>query len=196
MIITVGVHGFAGSGKDTFADALVENYGFTKIAFADPLRDVLIDVDPVITIEQDRPVVLSDLVNAHGWDEAKALYPGIRTMMVRLGEAMRNRVDRRVWIDAALRRAEGHKRVVFSDVRHLNEARLLKDLLGAKLVHIIRPGTGPANEQEASNILPSDLFYFTVVNNADITMLRAHADMLMSRLAYFNDTQASYWTRS
>ena len=29
------------SGKDTFADYLVEKYGYTKIAFAKPLKDLL-----------------------------------------------------------------------------------------------------------------------------------------------------------
>lgn len=34
----VGVSGQAGSGKDTVADYLVEKYGFTKIALADPIK--------------------------------------------------------------------------------------------------------------------------------------------------------------
>lgn len=35
-----GVSGFAGSGKDTMADYLVENYGFKKISFAKIIKDV------------------------------------------------------------------------------------------------------------------------------------------------------------
>ena len=42
--IIVGVSGFAGSGKDTVADILVEEFGFVKVALADPLKRVLKDV--------------------------------------------------------------------------------------------------------------------------------------------------------
>lgn len=37
--IIVGLHGKRGVGKDTVADHLVSEYGFTKIAFADSLRE-------------------------------------------------------------------------------------------------------------------------------------------------------------
>lgn len=38
--VIVGVSGFAGSGKDTFADRLVERHGFLKISLADPIKEV------------------------------------------------------------------------------------------------------------------------------------------------------------
>lgn len=40
----VGLAGLAGSGKDTVADFLVKNHGFTKVAFADPLKRICRDV--------------------------------------------------------------------------------------------------------------------------------------------------------
>jgi len=36
--IVIGVSGRASSGKDTFADILVRDYGFTKLSFADPMK--------------------------------------------------------------------------------------------------------------------------------------------------------------
>lgn len=39
MPLLIGLAGYAGSGKDTAADHLVNAHGFTKIAFADPLRE-------------------------------------------------------------------------------------------------------------------------------------------------------------
>ena len=35
----IGLCGFAGSGKGTLADILVENHGFRKISFATKLKD-------------------------------------------------------------------------------------------------------------------------------------------------------------
>ncbi|GAA2321953.1 hypothetical protein GCM10010149_88820 [Nonomuraea roseoviolacea subsp. roseoviolacea] len=183
VIIRVGVHGYAGSGKDTFADALVENYEFTKIAFADPLRDILIDTNPMLMVEDGQPVYLADVVSTLGWSEAKALYPDIRRMMVALGQSAKGRLHQRVWLNHALARAEGLDRVVFSDVRYMVEATTLKECYGAELVHIIRPGTDPANEDEALS-LPPDLFKYVIRNDGDIVDLRARADMLMYRIGY------------
>lgn len=39
--VIVCMSGKAGSGKDTVADYLVEKYGFKRMAFADPLRDIV-----------------------------------------------------------------------------------------------------------------------------------------------------------
>jgi len=40
----VGISGKAGSGKDTIANHLVQRYGLTKIAFADPLKRFIQDL--------------------------------------------------------------------------------------------------------------------------------------------------------
>ena len=37
----IGLCGFAGAGKDTVAKYLYERRGYIKIAFADPLKDVV-----------------------------------------------------------------------------------------------------------------------------------------------------------
>lgn len=46
--IVVGLEGHKRSGKDALASRLVERHGFTRVAFADPIRDVLLGVDPVV----------------------------------------------------------------------------------------------------------------------------------------------------
>lgn len=38
--IVIGITGIAGSGKDTAANILVANHGFTRIALADPIKDL------------------------------------------------------------------------------------------------------------------------------------------------------------
>jgi hypothetical protein len=183
MNIVLGIHGYAGVGKDALADAFVENYGFTKIAFADPVKEVLLDMNPLLRVENDEQVSLSEVVGTHGWDEAKDVFPEIRPLLVNLGQSMRKNVGQRVWVNTAFNRADGIQRVVYSDVRQLNEAALLKEFFGASLIHLIRPGVGPANANEGMS-LPPELFKWQVNNAGDLTDLRAHADMIMSRIQF------------
>jgi hypothetical protein len=43
MGIVVGLSGLAGAGKDTVADLLVNDFGFVKVAFADPIKRAAMD---------------------------------------------------------------------------------------------------------------------------------------------------------
>ena len=44
----IGLTGYAQSGKDTLANILVENYGYTRVAFADKIREFLYEVNPMV----------------------------------------------------------------------------------------------------------------------------------------------------
>jgi hypothetical protein len=46
--IILGIEGHKQTGKDTFASRLTERRGYTRIAFADPLRDLLLAINPVV----------------------------------------------------------------------------------------------------------------------------------------------------
>ena len=88
----IGLSGYAQTGKDTIAEHLVEHYGFTRIAFADPIRQALYALDPIIP---DYPIIpgirLSWLLDRSDWEEVKRESPEIRRMLQRLGtEVARN----------------------------------------------------------------------------------------------------------
>ncbi|WP_157247842.1 hypothetical protein [Nonomuraea typhae] len=182
MKLIIGLHGFAQSGKDTFADALVRNYDFRKVAFADPVRELLAEQNPVALFEDGHPVRLRELVDRFGWDEAKQIYPPVRELLQSTGMSVRQVLGARTWIDEAFRRAEGADRVVFSDVRMTNEAALLRDLYGATLVKVERPGVGPVNDHISDAGLPEPLFDWRITNSSTIADLIAQADMLIHRL--------------
>ena len=40
----IGICGKAGAGKDTVGDFLIQNYGFNKIALADPIKRLVKDI--------------------------------------------------------------------------------------------------------------------------------------------------------
>ena len=62
----IGLTGFAGSGKSTVAQYLVEQHGFTRLSFAAPLKKMLRTLDPQIMAGNGAAVRrLSDLWDAY-----------------------------------------------------------------------------------------------------------------------------------
>lgn len=112
-------------GKDTAAQVLTD-LGWQRLAFADPLRDVVYDLDPRI----------ASLVNVVGWDAAKTV-PYVRHALHRAGRSLRYRIGPYVLIDAVL--ANVTDSTVIADVRYLAEAEAIL-ALGGQVVRIDRPG--------------------------------------------------------
>ncbi|MEO2133369.1 hypothetical protein [Microbacterium sp.] len=86
--MTLPLIGFVGrkrSGKDTAAKTLVAEFGYSAAAFADPLRDHLAAVDPIVGIDDGRRGVpwvrYSDAVAELGYDGAKDRYPELRRLL-------------------------------------------------------------------------------------------------------------------
>ena len=151
----LGLTGYAQVGKDTVADILVTQHGFTKAALADPLRSLLYKTNPwIIPRTPDSSVEfkqfptgrwrLADVVDAVGWDAAKQL-PEVRKLLQDLGLACRDIFGPEVWIDALLREHGEEERLVVSDIRFDNEVAFIRRYKGA-VVQITRPGYGPVND--------------------------------------------------
>jgi dephospho-CoA kinase len=62
----IGLSGYAQSGKDTVAELLCLNYGYKRVSFADPMREALMRLNPIVGHEP-----LAHLVNDYGWELAK-----------------------------------------------------------------------------------------------------------------------------
>lgn len=144
----IAFSGLKGSGKDTAAEVLIEEYGFTKIAFADALREALLVLDPVVIIEEDwQPLVitkLSKVVSEYGWDWAKRSLPEVRRLMQVFGtEVGRMLFGENVWVDILSKRypdiADDATRYVVTDCRFPNEVEFVRKSGGA-VVWIERPG--------------------------------------------------------
>ena len=63
----IGLTGYAQSGKDTVAKILVENYGFTRIAFADKIREFLYETNPMYDSIVGEPLFVKAKVDRDGW---------------------------------------------------------------------------------------------------------------------------------
>lgn len=149
-MFNIGIIGKARSGKDTAADYLVRANGYTRLAFADPLKEMALSIDPLIptanALHGRIYVRLSDLIRDVGWEYAKDTYPEVRRLLQHMGQTVRQ-YDDEFWITAMRRKlskAEANNiPVVVTDVRYPNEADMLR-ARGFKLVRIVRPPTGQA----------------------------------------------------
>lgn len=168
----IGLIGYAGSGKDTVADHLVR-HGFARVAFADPVRDVLLSINPLVTRDGLR---IREAVAAQGWDTAKRQFPEVRELLQGLGEGVRTALGESVWVEHALRRLDALRGpVVVTDVRYHNEAHALRSR-GFTLVWVRRPGVGPANSHASETGIPVERADVVLTNDGSIQELREAVD--------------------
>lgn len=127
----VALSGFAGVGKDEAAKVLVNEYGFTRIAFADPVCEAMYVLDPIIAPDGIGFVSLRETVDACGWDTAKRNFPEVRRLLQVFGtEIGRQMFGENVWVDLAMKNASQFERVVFTDCRFENEAQAVREAGG------------------------------------------------------------------
>lgn len=168
----VGLSGYARSGKDEAAKVLVEEYGFTRIAFADKLRDFLLAVDPIVGIDffDHETYRLSDIIKDFGWDGYKETVDAdeIRGLLQRLGtEAGRNVLWDSIWIDAAFHGLDPAGNYVVTDCRFPNEAEAVRER-GGSVVRIDRRGVGPANGHASETSLDDYEFDYRIDNSGTL----------------------------
>jgi hypothetical protein len=144
--LIVGIGHVARVGKDTAATALCRDLGFVRLAFADQLKELALEADPLVT----PAVKVVNTASGHGhlawvvaglggFDAAQDTYPEVRKFLQRLGVGCRRVFGEDFWIDRLLERAAGHPRVVIPDVRFANEAAAIK-ARGGVVIRINRPG--------------------------------------------------------
>ncbi|MGW1836310.1 deoxynucleotide monophosphate kinase family protein [Streptomyces sp. NPDC002067] len=166
----------------------MSRFAFVRVAFADPLRDLALSVDPIVASEPTGygplPLRLSDVVRREGWDTAKQR-PEVRRTLQRLGQSVRDQ-DERHWLRAALAKLDVANRwglpVVVTDCRYENEAEALR-ARGALLVRVERPGDhGPNGAEQRGHPSETELDDFpadaVLTNGGTVAELHALADQL------------------
>jgi hypothetical protein len=164
--------GYAQSGKDTVAAHLVERYGFRRYAFADALKRIALDLDPIVEAPPSCApgwgvLRLSEVVDRLGWEGAKKR-PEVRRLLQHLGVAVRDRLDPDAWVNEVMRQLHRETApVVITDVRFPNEAKAIREQ-GGILVRVERPGVGPVNAHHSETALDDLRPEWTVQNDSDI----------------------------
>lgn len=135
----IGLSGYAQSGKDTVASILTANYGYKRVAFADPIRKLLYELNPHLSKHHS----LQEFVDEYGWDIAKKTSE-VRSLLQNLGVAARKVISEDVWVDAAFNQMSKPGNYVITDVRFENEANKVKEF-GGEVWRIKRPGIEAVN---------------------------------------------------
>ena len=181
MTQVIGFCGFAQSGKDTAASFLVER-GWTRLAFADILRQSLYNLNPPTVLEETydeegalnacRLLRVQPIVDAMGWDVAKTVFPEIRELLQRFGtEVGRELYGENFWVDRVMKQIVHPGRYVITDVRFPNE-EIAVHKAGGRLFRINRGGVVAVNGHASEDIdrLQID---GVIPNTSDVDKFRA-----------------------
>jgi len=177
----IALMGRARSGKDSVAAHLVARFAYSRTAFADPLREAALKVDPIISAECDTR--LSDVVELIGWERAKDEYPEVRRILQHIGQTVRD-YDEDFWLNVAARKISAAAGwgvpVVVTDVRYPNEYDALKRA-GFTMVRVVRPSEAPPaphGNHVSETALDDHEADVTVYNTSTLDELRARAEIL------------------
>lgn len=165
----LGLTGYARSGKDTAAQALIAN-GWQRVAFADAVRDCMYALNPVISCDGER---LREVVELLGWDEAKRISEVRRLLQVFGTEVVRKHIGQNTWIDIAYKKTRGIPAVVITDVRFDNEAAAIHSWCG-KVIRIVRTGVEGLNGHASESGVSENLIDRTILNDGSIDDLHAN----------------------
>jgi hypothetical protein len=181
-VTIVGLSGWARSGKDTAADYLVDNYGYTKFSFASPMKEAMYRLDPRITINELSNTSLRIGVDVYGWEGLKERSPDVRGLLQRFGtEVGREMFGQDFWVDYAMSQIPDGAKVVIADVRFPNEADAIKKL-GGKVLRVEREGVTAVNNHASESALNDYTFDVVITNNGTIDKLHSVMDLVVQRL--------------
>jgi hypothetical protein len=162
----IGLTGYARSGKDTVANILVDNYKYNRLAFADKIRQLLTEIDPILENGQR----LSSTLEEYGWDIAKAK-PEVRRLLQTLGVGARKMFGDNFWVDRALGEVAPANyylyNFVVTDVRFKNEADKIKTK-GGQIWRVKRLGVGAVNNHVSESEMDDYKVDQILINNGTI----------------------------
>ena len=159
----IGMCGLIGTGKDTVADILVNNYNFIKVSFADKLKDGVATV-----FSWDREMLEGTTDESRTWREQKDEFWSRETnehitprlVLQMFGtDCMRNGFYNGIWVSIVKQQIINNpdKHFVIPDVRFPNEAKMIKEINGE--VWRICRGQDPQwfTSYVTDNIVPDDV---------------------------------------
>ena len=201
----IAISGKARTGKDTFGDVLTSKFGFTKIAIADPLRNLCARVfylDPSMFIDDDKKdaqmkrihmdfhdidAIRTIVENEWGYEiseEARNAMEELhgteldtpRDCLRCVGNMLRNYVDENIWINLTLAKIKEVKgRIVITDARFENEREVFHRI-GAILCLVKRNDNG-SNKEHEFNLGSEDEYDIVFTNDGTLHEYKSSIDV-------------------
>lgn len=165
----IGVCGFIGSGKDTFAEYCIKNHNFIRFSFGDAVKDVISNI-----FGWERRLLQGDSSESrdfrnkvdHFWSSELNIpnfTPRIAMQLIAT-DLLRDKFNSDIWVKIIKRQiiVNKDKNIIISDCRFPNEIEMIKNF-GGILVYVNRNKPiwfdkykSGKDVEEISNIHPSE----------------------------------------
>jgi hypothetical protein len=195
----IGLVGFAGSGKGAVADILVEKHGYTKLAFADSVKDAT-----AVIFGWERALLEGDTDESREFREKSDSFWSARLgydltprlALQKMGtEAGRDVFGKDLWITSVEKKILEHEKVVLADTRFPNEIEFIRKLYG----HVIRVSRGPEPEwwdtaliaNSSKKYLLSMETHFPKVHLSEWAWIGTHFDYLLDNNGSIHELNAN-----
>lgn len=182
----IGFCGKKGSGKDAAGAYLVEHFGFTRLSFADTLKESAAAIWGFPKEKWDEWKNDPDVVVAVHAPHGERYYLTARAFLQNYGtEAHREVFWDSIWVDVVRHKLEtaidGTDWVV-TDARFDNEVKLLKEF-GGTIAYIDRPGADLEDQHASEQSTPMELVDITIPNNGTLDELYDRVGYLVTPVA-------------
>lgn len=186
----IGLVGLIGSGKDTVAAHLVDNYGFKRDSFAKSLKDATANI-----FGWDRELLEGQTKESREWRErpdefwsekfGKSITP--RYILQYFGtEVCRGGMLDSIWVDSLIARYRGANTII-SDTRFINEIKTIRKQ-GGKIILVKRGELPTQEEMQAKGIHRSEWdwigqeFDYEIDNSGTKEELYKNIDTIMKEI--------------
>lgn len=181
----IGVLGKSGSGKDTISDYICQHYGYTKIAFAKPIKDICrimfgFNEEQLYGNEKES-------IDPYWGVSPRCMFQYIGTDVMRIDvQSMIPNIGTNFWVKCTqkqiLELLKDNKKVIISDVRFQNEIDLITSM-GGIVIKLTRDFTnldtqmsGHISEQNIDNLIGN----YLIENNDTLIELYKTTDSILS----------------
>jgi hypothetical protein len=193
----IGICGFQGSGKDTFAQYLIDNYGFKKLSFASTVKDVA-----SIIFGWDREMLEGYTKEARvqrekvdSWWAKKLDIPNFtpRFALQFIGtDLFRKHFNSEIWVSCIEKQLEKYDKIIITDCRFENEINMIKNN-GGIIIKLFRNNISDLYYEIQNGFEPLDLHPsewkwinskedYLIVNDSSINELNKKIDILYKKL--------------
>lgn len=125
----IGICGAKGSGKSEVAKYLVSHYGYTKMRFAEPLKQMLATLLRYQGVSED---IIERMLDGDLKEVPAAELEGRtpRHAMQTIGTEWRDMISPELYVNVWQRGLKGQDKVVIDDLRFLHEEKRIRELSG------------------------------------------------------------------